>query len=323
MTTKLGGRILSSSKALPLIPCPKRSIGPRDFVEEYQLPSRPGLFQGLVRGKEGEQGTSWPALRKWSKLVRGVETLGGMRNPESERLMVPVEVSRPGRGYMESSSPSNEEGFVRSKRKGSDQGWQRLEMPFGIFLDAFIQREIAWSSSPSSSPPLIGYMAQFDLLSSCESLSKDAPSLPHSKAGPRSDREQWRSNVWIGPEDTFTPIHSDPYENLLVQVVGSKRVHLFPPEAGHLIYLDRGGGGASSLQPNTSIVPTEDPLLLLPPQPSSSSPLDPFPDLQEALALQGSRHAILHPGDVLFIPRGWYHCVRSLSTSVSVNWWFR
>lgn len=33
-------------------------------------------------------------------------------------------------------------------------------------------------------------------------------------------------------------------------------------------------------------------------------------------------HAVLQPGDMLFIPARYWHYVRSLSTSISVNFWF-
>ena len=33
-------------------------------------------------------------------------------------------------------------------------------------------------------------------------------------------------------------------------------------------------------------------------------------------------HLILEPGDVLFIPPGWWHHVRSLDTCISVNYWW-
>ena len=32
---------------------------------------------------------------------------------------------------------------------------------------------------------------------------------------------------------------------------------------------------------------------------------------------------VLYPGDVLFIPAKWWHAVRSLDTSISVNAWWR
>ncbi len=34
------------------------------------------------------------------------------------------------------------------------------------------------------------------------------------------------------------------------------------------------------------------------------------------------REVILGPGDMLFIPKGYWHYVRALTTSVSINFWF-
>lgn len=42
------------------------------------------------------------------------------------------------------------------------------------------------------------------------------------------------------------------------------------------------------------------------------------PDFSEAPFVE----AILGPGDMLFIPKKWWHYVRSLTTSISVNFWF-
>jgi hypothetical protein len=47
-------------------------------------------------------------------------------------------------------------------------------------------------------------------------------------------------------------------------------------------------------------------------------------DMKPLIRIQ---EAFLCPGDALFIPRGWYHSVRSLGTyvqgiNVSANWWF-
>lgn len=123
-------------------------------------------------------------------------------------------------------------------------------------------------------------------------------------------------NVWIGPADTFTPIHKDPYHNLFVQVVGSKRVHLFPPSTAPDLHLSQSG-----TQTNTSVVPSEDYLLRDGGQGSDASQ---YPGLARALEHPSASHAVLHPGDALYIPRGWFHCVRSLATSVSVNdWWLQ
>ncbi|KAK3914897.1 Bifunctional peptidase and arginyl-hydroxylase JMJD5 [Frankliniella fusca] len=43
-------------------------------------------------------------------------------------------------------------------------------------------------------------------------------------------------NAWFGPAGTVSPLHFDPKHNLLAQVVGTKRVLLFPPEVSSSLY---------------------------------------------------------------------------------------
>ena len=54
------------------------------------------------------------------------------------------------------------------------------------------------------------------------------------------------------------------------------------------------------------------------------SELERFPMVQELLEERGSTLAgELFPGDVLYIPAKWWHHVRSLDFSISVNAWWR
>lgn len=46
--------------------------------------------------------------------------------------------------------------------------------------------------------------------------------------------------------------------------------------------------------------------------------LEQFPRFAEAQY----REVLLRPGDALFMPQGLWHYVRSLTTSVSINYWF-
>ncbi|GAC97691.1 hypothetical protein PHSY_005277 [Pseudozyma hubeiensis SY62] len=277
-----------SVRPLPLL---RNGLSATRFVNSYQLPGRPGHFQGLLSTQASQDRVVWPALKTWSSIgPDGQETLEGLKGPATSDLIVPVEISQPHVGYNAGGSK-----------------WDRIEMPFSLFLDAFIQRKIPWSQGSEEQQP-VGYLAQFDLLSKVPALAEEAPGLPHTQAGPKGANEQWRSNVWIGPAGTYTPIHRDPYENMFAQVVGQKRVHLFSPSLAPYLYINKSGP-----QKNTSAIRSERELLSA----SQDRPL-----LSAALSSEDAFVAELGPGDVLYIPQGWYHCVQSLSTSASVNFWY-
>ncbi len=89
--------------------------------------------------------------------------------------------------------------------------------------------------------------------------------------------------------------HYDIVDNLLMQIVGTKRVILWPPSEEASLYTN---GGSSSQVSNMD------------------GPPDPqFPNFHTAHRVE----LLLEPGDVLFIPAMWYHCVQSRGFSVSVN----
>ena len=48
------------------------------------------------------------------------------------------------------------------------------------------------------------------------------------------------------------------------------------------------------------------------------------PDLARFPRFRGARVATfdLEPGDLLYLPGGWWHHVRSLDASYSINWWW-
>lgn len=107
---------------------------------------------------------------------------------------------------------------------------------------------------------------------------------------------------WIGPAGTVTPLHCDYDDNIFAQVWGSKRIFLAPPHHDQFLY------------------PREaNPVLF-------GSPFDPeapdfgrFPLARQALLVE----CIVNPGDMLYVPAGWYHQVRALTFSLSANRWAR
>ncbi|MGK5077211.1 cupin-like domain-containing protein [Janthinobacterium sp. HLX7-2] len=107
---------------------------------------------------------------------------------------------------------------------------------------------------------------------------------------------------WVGPAGTVTPLHCDYDDNIFAQVWGSKRIFLSPPHHDAFLY------------------PSEANAILF------GSPFDPeAPDFDKfPLARQASMiECIVEPGDMLYVPAGWYHQVRALTFSLSSNRWAR
>lgn len=92
---------------------------------------------------------------------------------------------------------------------------------------------------------------------------------------------------YIGPAGTGSPLHRDTSGThaWLAQVHGEKEWRLYPPDELPLEYC----GEADAFAPD----------------------LERFP----ALARARSYSAVLHPGEILFVPSGWPHQVRNLSSS--------
>ena len=107
---------------------------------------------------------------------------------------------------------------------------------------------------------------------------------------------------WLGPAGTVTPLHCDYDDNVFAQLWGSKRIVLAPPHHDEFLY------------------PAEANAILF------GSPFDPeapdfdrFPLARHATTIE----CIVAPGDMLYVPAGWYHQVRSLTFSLSSNRWAR
>jgi hypothetical protein len=107
---------------------------------------------------------------------------------------------------------------------------------------------------------------------------------------------------WVGPAGTVTPLHCDYDDNIFAQIWGTKRIFLAPPHHDEFLY------------------PREANAILF------GSPFDPeAPDFEKfPLARQATMiEVIVNPGDMLYVPAGWYHQVRALTFSLSSNRWAR
>lgn len=107
---------------------------------------------------------------------------------------------------------------------------------------------------------------------------------------------------WLGPAGTVTPLHCDYDDNIFAQIWGTKRIFLSPPHHDEFLY------------------PSEANAILF------GSPVNPeapdfgkFPLARQATLIE----CIVNPGDMLYVPAGWYHYVRALTFSLSSNRWAR
>jgi hypothetical protein len=103
-----------------------------------------------------------------------------------------------------------------------------------------------------------------------------------------------RTSLWLGPGNTVTPLHYDQMNVILAQVWGSKRVLLIAPSETGSLYNRRGG--YSDVDPES-------------------------PDFERFPLFQNVAVSVmmLEPGSALFLPRGWWHQVRSLTPSISLS----
>jgi len=105
--------------------------------------------------------------------------------------------------------------------------------------------------------------------------------------------------AWIGPAHTLTGLHNDSSSNCLAQIYGPKEVILFAPEEKDNLYIgERYDWGSKLSSINIYNIDYEK-----------------FPKFKYAKGL----YATLEPGDVLFIPRHWWHCVHALDVSISLS----
>ena len=216
---------------------------------------------------------------------------------------------------------------VETGRSYVSEGWGQRIISFRQYLDEYLMPKAeSGTDSPLQPAGEIGYLAQHPLLTQLPSLRKDITipdycfidppgPLPASRTGQitsltTAKLEEPLINAWLGPAHTTSPLHHDPYHNFLCQVVGRKYIRLYSPLETLKVY-PRGNEDGIDMS-NTSQVDVGAFVDRI------KGSLDGFEKFFEAQYVD----CVLEPGEMLYVPRGWWHYVRSLSTSFSVSFWW-
>ncbi|XP_010728852.3 lysine-specific demethylase 8 isoform X2 [Larimichthys crocea] len=204
----------------------------------------------------------WPALNEHPWSIEYLRSVAGCRT-------VPVEV---GTRY-------------------TDEEWSQTLLTVNGFIDRYILNKDGAA---------VGYLAQHQLFDQIPELKEDIR-LPDYCCLGDGDEDDITVNAWFGPGGTVSPLHQDPQQNFLAQVMGSKYIRLYSPEDTDKLYPHQ-----SQLLHNTSQVEVENP------------DTERFPEFAKAPYLE----CVLQPGEVLFIPVQHWHYIRSLELSFSVSFWW-
>jgi len=161
--------------------------------------------------------------------------------------------------------------------------------PDRAMRDMSLRDYLDLSAAPDSElPPYVGNLELRELNAMCHWSSW------FERMGP--------PRFWLGPARTVTPLHCDYDDNIFAQVWGSKRIFLAPPHHDEFLYTREAN-----------------PVLFGSPFDPEAPDFDAFPLARQAAIVE----VVVEPGDMLYVPAGWYHQVRALSFSLSSNRWAR
>jgi hypothetical protein len=99
---------------------------------------------------------------------------------------------------------------------------------------------------------------------------------------------------WLGPAGTITPLHHDPCNLMMAQISGRKLWRIIPPWYARCLYNYRGVFSCVDL---------------------TAPDYDRYPLFREIQIID----EVLHPGEIIFMPVGWWHFVQALDISISVS----
>ncbi|XP_004290635.1 PREDICTED: uncharacterized protein LOC101308336 isoform X2 [Fragaria vesca subsp. vesca] len=271
-----------------------------DFTARIESRNIPAVINGCVK--------DWEAVSKWNPTNGGLDYL-------QERVGLCVVEA------MLSSFAPVFYGDLRSH--------ERVPLPFSAFIRLCKQRmhhaedgsgacvesertgllgpESEHDCKPYEDAPQQIYLAQVPIISTENEERAQLGTLREDIQMPSflEDKSLISVNLWMNNAQARSSTHYDPHHNLLCVVSGCKQVVLWPPSATPVLYPMPIYGEAS----NHSSVPLE------------NFDFSNYPRAE--CSREYSQKVILHAGDALFIPEGWFHQVDSDKLTIAVNFWWQ
>jgi len=181
---------------------------------------------------------------------------------------------------------------VRVSRRGEAQLFDGNPGAAFEFRELPLRAALAGLSEPNGE---VWYVQHCDL--------RAVPVL-HDEVGPlvyASRAARTESKLWVCGAGTKNPLHWDTHHAALAQMAGEKRFVLFPPEDSPKL---------ASFTHRTLWRTTGLDL--------SAVDRSRFPRVDDASAWS----CTVQPGEVLFVPYGWWHYMECDAPTISVTWWW-
>ncbi|XP_021897994.1 uncharacterized protein LOC110814746 isoform X2 [Carica papaya] len=272
-----------------------------DFESLVESKNVPAVFSGCVK--------DWEACSKWNPSNGGLDYLEARVGTS----IVEVMLSRSAPvfyGDLRSHErvPLQFSAFIqfckRHMEEEDDGGGVKFELEGHQVTASNMDKTCLL---PGEAAPQQIYLAQVPMMNSeneeklqLELLNEDIQTPKFLEAKKLSS-----INLWMNSAQARSSTHYDPHHNLLCIVTGCKQVVLWPPSASPMLYPMPLHGEAS----NHSSVALENPDFSIYPRAAHS--------------MECSQKIILHAGDALFIPEGWFHQVDSDDMTIAVNFWWQ
>ncbi|KIW53503.1 hypothetical protein PV05_09072 [Exophiala xenobiotica] len=324
------------------------------FARSMQEDRTPVILTGVL--------DHWPALERWKHVSYWLDqTFDGRR-------LVPIEVGRsytdedwgqrivPFRDFLKTfilqqpDSPAHAIGMEHTETGYLAQHDLLRQIP--ALRGDIATPDYCYLDAPPPDPgtPLALSKANKGLAdkTSHPSLIPSTTSSSHHRNDDEDDDDdqEVQTNIWYGPAWTISPLHHDPYHNILCQVVGKKYVRLYSPRhsaslfprrqdepAPHLVQSNRdkpknGDTYKQDVERKSTVADVHGETIDM----SNTSTIDVaamelsphedwdeiYPDLSKVPYVE----CILEAGQALYIPIGWWHYVRSCSVGISVSFWW-